>query len=290
MRSTADAPADENNPKPEVDVDTTNNTTGNQTTTTSAAAPRHAFKIISISKTAAARLRRRNLTFRVLTFVCTLAAVVSTLFAEQTDSSGWTMNFTATSSLMFFMVVNVFVSVYSFCLSGVAFFTWMKGSGLLSTRGPLIMILVWDRVGVVFLVMAFASAMTTVVTGYAGYYVSESQDNVSYGTQLSPGICDTYGTFCSRMASASGFCLAGIISFMTGTALNAYTLCLIGFHRRLKIAMKKKIAEKLKSQAESQAESQAAEGPGASQAESQAAEGPSVSQTESQAVEGAAAS
>ncbi|CAM6099665.1 unnamed protein product [Calypogeia fissa] len=281
MRPTADAPADENNPKPEVDVDATNNTTGNQTTTTRAAAPKNAFKIITIRKSTAARLRRWSLTYRVLTFVCTLAAVVAALLAQQNDSSGWTMKFTATSSLVFFMVVNVFVSVYSFCLSGLAFFTWMKGS----PSGPLFTILVCDRVFVIFLVMAFASAMTTMVISYTGYYVSESQDNFSYETQLSPGICDTYDTFCSRMAGASGFCLAGIVSFATGTALNAYYFCLVGFSRKLKITMNKKFAEKLKILAESRA----AEGLGASQAESQAAEGPSVSQTEGQVVEGAAA-
>ncbi|CAM6112873.1 unnamed protein product [Calypogeia fissa] len=170
-------------------------------------------------------VQKWNLGLRVVTFLCALAAVLSTIFAKQTDHYGWTMEYTSSSAFVFFMIVNAVVAVYAFVQACIAVFMLINGSGQ-SCPGKLIFItLIFNLIGVVFLLLAFASAMATEVISHNGFYAFADD---TYTVNLEAGICDTFGTFCTVIEVALGFCGVAIITFLAGTTLDGYYLHLRG--------------------------------------------------------------
>lgn len=81
------------------------------------------------------------------------------------------------------------------------------------------------QIGVVFLLLAFASAMATEVIGRNGFYAKYG-DNAS--AEISVGVCKYYGSFCTVLEVGLGFSGAAILSFTAGTAIDGYYLHLRG--------------------------------------------------------------
>ncbi|CAM6099664.1 unnamed protein product [Calypogeia fissa] len=170
------------------------------------------------------RLQKWNLGLRVVTFLCALAAVLTTIFAKQTEN-GWTLEYTSSSAFVFFMVVNAVVAVYAFVQACIAVFMLINGSGQSGPGKLMLITLIFNLIGVVFLLLGFASAMATEVISRNGFYAFATGSSTA---ELQTGICSQYGTFCSVIEVALGFCGAAIITLLAGTTLDGYYLHLRG--------------------------------------------------------------